>query len=85
MARNDPEDVENAMKQTIVGPRRIDLQEAVEDVTGKVEVIVRPVEHVQSPTRRKLREVTRSLSPGRRSKDDIDTQLSEERASWGDS
>lgn len=66
------------------GPRRIDLDEAVDDVTGEVEVVVRPIEPKQPPVRRKLLDVIRSLPPGTRSKEDIDRQIAEERASWGD-
>jgi hypothetical protein len=74
------------------GPRRIDLDEAVDEVTGEVEVVVRAVssgetssgEPAGPPQRRKLLDVIRSLPPGARSQDDIDQQLAEERASWGD-
>jgi hypothetical protein len=66
------------------GPRRIDLDEAVDEVTGEVEVVVRSVEPAQTLRRRKLLEVIRSLPPGTRSKEEIDGQIAEERASWGD-
>ncbi len=66
------------------GPRRIDLDEAVDEVTGEVEVVVRVIEPAQEPPRRKLLDVIRSLPPGTRSKEDIERQIAEERASWGD-
>jgi hypothetical protein len=65
------------------GPRRIDLDEPVEDVTGEVEVVVRPVE-AKHAARRSLADVLRSLPAGTRSKEDIDRQIAEERDSWGD-
>lgn len=65
------------------GPKRIELDEPVEDVTGEVEVVVRAVEpaekHGQS-----IFDFLRSLPPGTRSKEDIDRQIAEERDSWGD-
>lgn len=64
------------------GPRRIDLDEPVDEVTGEVEVVVRSVE--AKPARRSLADVLRSLPPGTRSKEDIDRQIAEERDSWGD-
>lgn len=78
------------MERTIIvrgrlsGPRRIELDEAVEDFTGEVEVVVRPVEPKPVAPRRKLLDVIRSLPPGTRSKEDIDDQVAEERLSWGE-
>jgi hypothetical protein len=67
----------------LTGPRRIDLDEPVDDVTGEVDVFVRPVEPKAAP-RRSLTDVLRSLPPGTRSKEDIDRQMAAERDSWGD-
>lgn len=64
------------------GPRRIDLDEPVEEVTGEVEIVVRRAP-VTAP-KRDIRDVLRSLPPGTRSKEDIDRQLAEEKASWGE-
>lgn len=65
------------------GPRRIDLDEPVDEVSGEVEVVVRPVQAEPAPTR-DVFEVLRSLPPGTRTKEDIDRQIAEERDSWGD-
>jgi hypothetical protein len=65
------------------GPRRIDLDEPVDEVTGEVEVFVRPVQ-AESVPKRDVLEVLRSLPPGARTKEDIDRQIAEERDSWGD-
>jgi hypothetical protein len=65
------------------GPRRIDLDEPVDEVTGEAEVVVRPIELKPAP-RRSLAEVLRSLPLGTRIKEDIDRQIAEERDCWGD-
>lgn len=69
------------------GPRRIDLDEAVDELAGAVEIEVRPLrlaEPREAPARRKLLEVIRSLPPGTQSTDDLARQLVELGASWGD-
>ncbi len=66
------------------GRSRIDLDEPLDEVSGEVEVFVRPVEMKPAMPRRSLADVLRSLPPGTRSKEDIDRQIAEERASWGD-
>jgi hypothetical protein len=69
------------------GPRRIDLDEAVDEVTGEVEVVVRPIEPIEPKEGKPAQDVfefLRSLPPGTRSKEDIDRQIAEERDSWGD-
>lgn len=66
------------------GPRRIDLDEAVDEEMGEVEVVVRAIEPSPARERRKLLDVIRALPPGTRTKEDIDRQLGEERSSWED-
>jgi len=65
------------------GRTRIDLYEPVDEVTGEVEVFVRPVAPQARPAQ-DIFEFLRSLPPGTRSKEDIDQQIAEERDSWGD-
>jgi hypothetical protein len=65
------------------GPRRIELDEPVDQVTGEVEVFVRPVQAETVP-KRDIFDVLQSLPPGTRTKEDIDRQIAEERDSWGD-
>lgn len=60
------------------------MREAVDEVTGEVEVVVRPIEPKRPAPKRDIFEVIRSLPPGTRSKEDIDRQIAEERDSWGD-
>ena len=64
--------------------RRIDLDESVEELEGEVEIVVRPVEAGRANTVESVFEFIRSLSPGTRTKDDIDRQITEERNPWGD-
>ena len=66
----------------LVGPRRIELDEALDDVSGDVEVVVRRLEATPIP-RRRLLEVIRALPEGDPSKEDIDDQIAAERACWG--
>jgi len=68
----------------MTGPRRIELDEPVDDVTGEVEVVVRPVEPTPAKAAQDIFDFLRSLPPGTRSKEDIDRQIAEERESWGD-
>lgn len=68
------------------GPRRVDLDEAIEEVTGEVEVVLRPVARpgvpARTPPQRDILDVLRSLPAGTRTKEDIDRQLAEEKAEW---
>lgn len=68
----------------LTGPKRIDLDEPVNHVTGEVEVVVRPIEPAPGKAAQDIFDFLRSLPPGTRSKEDIDRQIAEERDSWGD-
>jgi hypothetical protein len=61
--------------------RRIDLDEPVDQLEGEVEVVVRPVTAAQ-PTVADMLALIATFPPGTRSKEDIDRQIAEERASW---
>lgn len=60
--------------------RSIELDEAVEELEGEVEVFVRAVARPAAASR--LLEIAASLPAGTRTKEDIDTQVAEERDSW---
>lgn len=64
--------------------RHIELSEAVPGLTGDVEVVLRQVAPAAEASLPDVFEVIASLSAGTRSKEDIDEQLADERASWGD-
>jgi hypothetical protein len=64
--------------------RHIELDEPVPGLLGDVEVVLRPLANAPDATAPDVFDVIASLSPGTRSKEDIDQQLAEERASWGE-
>ncbi len=68
------------IKGRLVGPSTVELAEPLSAQAGsEVEVLTR----VEKPGgRRKLSEILRSFPPGKRSKEDIDRQVREDRDSW---
>lgn len=68
----------------ISGPRRIDLEEPLDEVTGDVELVVRSLEPVREPPAQDVFDFVRALPPGTRTKEDIDRQVAEEHDAWGD-
>ncbi len=64
--------------------RHIELDEPVDEMQGDVEITLRPASRAERETGESIFDFIKSLPPGRRSKEDIDAQLAEERASWGD-
>ena len=67
----------------LTGPRSVELDEPVADVTPEVEVILRP-RPAGSAEEQSLSRFLNSLPPGTRSREEIDQQLRQERAGWGD-
>jgi hypothetical protein len=69
----------------LVGPTTVELDEPVlnPDLLGTVEVVLRMPEDVTVGETQTMIEFLKSLPPGVRSKEDIDRQLVDERASWG--
>jgi hypothetical protein len=68
----------------IADPHHIELDEPVQGLTGSVEVVLRAVETGTGAAARDVFDLIASLAPGGRSKADIDRQIADERASWGD-
>jgi hypothetical protein len=62
-------------------PKHIELVEPVREIRGEVEVLIR---QIPSEPTEDIFDLIASLAPGTRSKADIDHQIEEERASWGD-
>ena len=60
---------------------RIDLDRAIDELDGDVEVSVRPVSEVLATVADALALVA-SFTPGTRTKDDIDQQVLFDRAGW---
>ena len=67
----------------MTGPRHIELEESLDGVLGRVEVVVRAVV-APPPVSRDILELVSALPAGTRTKEDIDRQMQEERASWGE-
>ena len=71
--------------------RHIELDEPVDEIAGDVEVTVRPLDHARQEAATDIEALVRVADEWRakhpdhrRSKEDIDRDLAEERASWGD-
>lgn len=62
-------------------PRHIELAEPIRGIRGEVEV---PIRQLPKTGVRDVFDVIAGLTPGSRSRADIDRQIREERASWGD-
>lgn len=64
----------------------IALDQAVPGLAGgsAVQVTLQPIPSSDRNGRQTLGEFLQSLPPGRRSKDEIDAQIDEERSSWGE-
>jgi hypothetical protein len=69
------------IKGRLVGPRNVELDEPVLDTAADVEVIVRTDRHKAGES---LSDFLRHLPPGKRSREDIDSQIREERDSWSE-
>lgn len=63
-------------------PQHIELAEPITELRGEVEVVVRSVPSSQPQLRQDIFDFVAGLPPGRRSKEDIDRQVQEERDSW---
>jgi hypothetical protein len=61
--------------------RQIDLDEPVDELDGEVEVTVRPLA-ASHPTVEDMLALVATFPPGTRTKEDIDRQIAEDRASW---
>lgn len=70
------------VRATMISDRRIELVEPMSGIRGPVEVTLRPV--AVAPQAPDVFDFIASLPPGKRSKAEIDRDIAEERASWGD-
>jgi hypothetical protein len=61
--------------------QHIELAEPVSEIRGEVEVLIRQIPAAGAGD---VFDLIANLAPGSRSKADIDQQIHEERASWGD-
>ena len=65
----------------LTGPRSVELDEPVADLHAEVEVILRPG-HGPAVGGSSVGEFLRGLPLGKRSRQEIDQQLHQERAAW---
>ena len=72
------------VRGTLSDPLHIELAEPVTELRGEVEIVVRPASVSRPQPRQDIFDFIASLSPGTRSKEDIDRQIQEERDAWGD-
>lgn len=72
------------IKGRLVNPTTVELDEPVSGILGGVEIILRSIAQDHPDESETVFEFLRRLPPGTRTKDDIDEQIREERASWGD-
>jgi len=68
----------------LTGPRSVELDEAVSDLEAQVEVIVRSSDRNAQQKGEDVLDLLRRIPPGTRSRDDIDSQIREEREAWGE-
>jgi len=71
------------VKGRMVTPTTVELAEAVSDVTGEVEVVLRELATALVEADESVFAFLRRIPSGRQTKDEIDQQLREERASCG--
>ena len=83
--RNEDEKMQNAViiKGTILDPMHILLLEPLlDDLKGEVEIVIRMVKEQNQITSKNLFQFIQSLPPGKKTKNDIDKLILEERNSW---
>lgn len=72
-----------AINGNLADPVNIRLDKPVLELKGRVHVTLEP-ENEDGTARRSLSDWLESRPAGKRTKEDIDRQISEERDSWGD-
>ncbi|MGD0947263.1 MAG: hypothetical protein ABSA52_07510 [Candidatus Binatia bacterium] len=71
------------LKGRVTDDRHIELDESLGELTGPVELTLRPVPSAEEEPEDIL-DFLAKLPPGTRTKHDIDRQIREEREGWGD-
>ncbi|HEX8523251.1 MAG TPA: hypothetical protein VF669_13420 [Tepidisphaeraceae bacterium] len=70
------------IKGRLIGPRQVELDEPVSEMTERVEVICHPAG--ESGNGDTILDFLRALPPGQRQGKEIDRQVRKERDGWGD-
>ncbi|MBI1853416.1 MAG: hypothetical protein HYR85_24010 [Planctomycetes bacterium] len=68
----------------LADPRHIELERAITEICGQVEVVIRPVADTKRRPGKDVFDVIAALPPGTLQKEEIDLQVREERDSWDD-
>ena len=72
------------VKGRLVGPKTVELDEAVSEASAGVEVVVLLAGKAEPGEDENVLDFLHRLPPGARTKADIDRQIREERGAWGD-
>jgi hypothetical protein len=75
---------EIVVRGTLSDERHVELHEAVSELTGEVEVVLRGVTTASATPMADILDFIVSLPPGTRTKEDIDQSLHAERDAWED-
>jgi hypothetical protein len=72
------------IKGRLTGPRSVELETAVNSAAPEVEVVVHPLPANPPANGETISQFIRRLPPGTLTKQQIDSQVQDERASWGE-
>jgi len=72
------------IKGRLTGPKSVELDQAVTGAKTEVEVLVHPLVSTQPTNGETISQFLRRLPAGKRTKQEIDQQVQDERDSWGD-
>ena len=72
------------LRGRLLDSRHIELDEPISNITGRIEISIRPIALDDQGVPVDVLDFIESLPPGTRTKEDIDKQIKEERDSWGD-
>jgi hypothetical protein len=78
--------MDNALviKGRLTGPKSVELEQPVTGAKAEVEVVIHPLHTAPPENGETIAQFLRRLPPGKLTKQQIDKQVQDERASWGD-
>ena len=72
------------IKGRLTGPKSVELDQPVTGAQPEVEVVIHPLGANPPTNGETVSQFLRRLPAGKRSKEDIDQQIQDERSSWGE-